>query len=110
MDWTLPAITPGPYSGNVNSGIHGEGMRLTQKSVQNIVTKYAKICGLLITATPETLRHCFATYMAGEGVNPVPVRFLFSHESSSDISKYMHASDKYAEETHRKYHPLAKPY
>jgi site-specific recombinase XerD len=97
------------HSGTVDARKSGEGMRLTPRSIQNTVTKYAKRCGLLITATPETLRHCFAIYVAGEGANPVPLRFLFGHESSSDISHYVHASDKYAEETHPKYHPLARP-
>jgi len=97
------------HSGKVDSWKRGEGMRLTPRSVQNIVTKYAKRCGLPITATPETLRHCFATYVAGQGANPVPLQFLFGHESLDTTTRYVHASDKYAEETHRKYHPLAKP-
>jgi site-specific recombinase XerD len=97
------------YSGSVDARNSGEKMRLTVRSIQNIATRYAKRCGLSITATPETLRHCFAIYVAGEGANPVPVRFVFGHESSSDISRYVHASDNYAEETHRKYHHLVKP-
>jgi integrase/recombinase XerD len=97
------------YSGKVDARKSGERMRLTVRSIQRIVIRYAERCGLSITATPQTLRHCFATYVAGEGANPVLLRFLLGHESSSDISHYVHASDRYAEETHRKYHPLAKP-
>lgn len=84
-------------------------MRLTVRSIQRIVIRYAQKCGLPITATPETLRHCFATYMAGEGANPVPLQVLFGHESLDGITHYVHTSDKYAEETHHKYNPLAKP-
>ena len=97
------------YSGSVDPRNRGERMRLTVRSIQNIVGRYARRCGLPITATPETLRHCFATYVAGEAAHPVPLRFLLGHECLSDITCYVHASDKYAEETHRKYHPLAKP-
>jgi site-specific recombinase XerD len=97
------------YSGKVDSRIRGEGMRLTQRSVQNIVTKYAKRCSLPITVTPETLRHCFAIYVAEEGANPDALQILLGHESLDTTTRYVHASDKYAEETHRKYHPLAKP-
>lgn len=96
------------YSGSVDARKSGEGMRLTVRSIQNIVGGYARRCGLAITATPETLRHCFATYVVGQGANPVPVRVLFGHESSN-TTRYVHASDKYAQETHRKYHPLARP-
>jgi site-specific recombinase XerD len=52
--------------------------------------------------------HCFVTYLTDESANPVPLQFLFGHESLDCITRYVHASDKYAEETKRKYHHLAK--
>lgn len=78
-------------------------------SIQRIVTKYAKRCGLPIKATPHTLRHCFATCLAEEAPNPAALQILLGHESLDTTTRYVHTSDKYAEETHRKYHPLAKP-
>ena len=80
------------YSGSVDARKSGEGMRLTVRSIERIVVRYAKRCGLPIRATPETLRHCFATYVVGQGANPVPVRVLFGHESSN-TTRYVHASD-----------------
>jgi len=96
------------HSGELDTRKSGEKMRLTVRSIQNIVTRYAERCGLSIKATPETLRHCFATYVAGEGANPIPLQVLFGHESLDGVTRYVHASDKYAEETHHKYHPLAR--
>jgi len=96
------------YSGELDARKSGEKMRLTTRSIQKIVAKYAQRCGLSITATPHTLRHCFATYLIEENANPVPLQVLFGHESLDTTTRYVHASDKYAEETHRKYHPLAK--
>jgi len=96
------------HSGELDTRKSGEGMRLTVRSIQRIVIRYAERCGLSIKATPQTLRHCFALYLTGEGANPVPLQVLFGHESLHGITCYVHASDKYAEETHRKYHPLAK--
>jgi len=96
------------YSGELDARKSGEKMRLTPRSIQKIVAKYAKRCGLPITATPHTLRHCFATYLIEESANPVPLQVLLGHESLDTTTRYVHASDKYAEETHRKYHPLAK--
>jgi integrase/recombinase XerC len=81
------------YSGKVDARKSGERMRLTVRSIQNIVTKYAKRCGLSITATPETLRHCFATYLAEEGGNPAALQILLGHESLDGITRYVHASD-----------------
>jgi site-specific recombinase XerD len=97
------------HSGELDTRKSGEGMRLSVRSIQRIVIRYAERCGLSIKATPETLRHCFAMYLTGEVVNPVPLQVLFSHESLHGVTRYVHASNKYAEETHRKYHPLAKP-
>jgi len=97
------------HSGELDTWKSGEKMRLTVRSIQRIVIRYAQKCGLSIKATPETLRHCFANYLIEESVNPVPLQVLFGHESLDDIARYVHTSGKYAEETHRKYHPLAKP-
>jgi len=96
------------HSGKVDARRSGDKMRLTVRSIQRIVIKYAERCGLLIKATPYTLRHCFALYLAGEGANPVPLQVLFGHESLDGIARYVHTSDRYAEETHHAYHPLSK--
>ena len=96
------------HSGKLDSRKSGEKMRLTPRSIQNILTRYTKRCGLPIKATPHTLRHCFATYLAEGGVNTVPLQVLFSHESFDGIIRYVHAHEEHADETHRKYYPLAK--
>jgi site-specific recombinase XerD len=79
------------HSGELDTRKSGERMRLTVRSIQRIVIRYAKRCGLSITATPRTLRHCFANYVAEEGANPVPLQVLFSHESLNGITRYVHA-------------------
>lgn len=97
------------HSGELDTRKSGEKMRLTVRSIQRIVIRYAQKCGLAIKATPETLRHCFALYVAGEVANPVPLQVLFGHKSIHGVTRYVHASDKYAEDTHRKYHPQTRP-
>jgi len=82
------------YSGEVDARKSGEKMRLTARSIQNIVAKYAKRAGLPIKASPHTLRHCFATYLAEEGANPIPLQILLSHESSDPATRYIHAPDR----------------
>ncbi|MBN2185966.1 MAG: tyrosine-type recombinase/integrase [Dehalococcoidia bacterium] len=96
------------YSGAVDIQNNGEKMRLTARSIQNVVTKYAKRCGLPIKASPHTLRQGFATYLAEEGANPAAIQILLRHESLEAATRYVHALDEQTEEAHPKYHPLAK--
>lgn len=56
----------------------------------------------------HSLRHGFATYLAEKGANPAAIQILLGHESLDTTTRYVHASDKYAEETHKKFHPLAR--
>jgi site-specific recombinase XerD len=82
------------HSGELDTRKSGEKMRLTVRSIQRIVIRYAERCGLSIKATPETLRHCFATYVAGEGTNPIPLQVLHRHELLDSVTRYSHISGK----------------
>ncbi|GAI50761.1 unnamed protein product, partial [marine sediment metagenome] len=52
------------------------------------------------------IRHAFATYLAESGANPAAIQILLGHESLDTTTRYVHASDRYAEKTFRKFHPL----
>lgn len=54
------------------------------------------------------MRHGFATYLAEQGANPAAIQRLLGHESLQTTTRYVHASDKFAQEAHEKYHPLKK--
>jgi len=97
------------HSGELDSRKGGERMRLTPRSIQNIVTKYAVRCGLSTKATPQTLRHCFALYLAEGIANPVPLQVLSGHERLHGIIHYVHGSHASDAENPSKQQPLAKP-
>lgn len=46
------------FQGRVDPSSEGEAMRLTPRSIQRIVEKYAKKGGIAVKATPHTLRLC----------------------------------------------------
>jgi len=67
---------------------------------------YREYLGMSIKTSAHSLRHGFATYLAESGANPAAIQVLLGHESLETTTRYVHASDRYAEDTHHKFHPL----
>ncbi len=74
--------------------------------IQMKIKKYRELLGMNIPTSAHSLRHGFATYLAEQGANPAAIQILLGHESLDTTTKYVHASDKYAESTHKQFHPL----
>jgi site-specific recombinase XerD len=92
------------YSGRVESGRSGERMRLTPRSVQDIVGKYAKRVGLSMKVTPHTLRHSFATDLLIGGADLRSVQEMLGHRSIRTTQVYTHVTDRHLKEVHRAFH------
>jgi site-specific recombinase XerD len=74
--------------------------------LQERIKRYRELLKINVPTSAHSLRHGFATYLAEQGANPAALQILLGHESLDTTTRYVHASDKYAEDTHRKYHPL----
>jgi|SRR5581483_1661263 len=74
--------------------------------LQMKIKKYRELLGINVPTSAHSLRHGFATYLAESGANPAAIQILLGHESLDTTTRYVHASDKYAESTHKKFHPL----
>lgn len=92
-----------PYRGG---RLGRRGQRLSVNYVQDKIAKYRRRLGIVVPTSAHSLRHGFATYMAEEGASPAAIQILLGHESLNTTDKYVHASDKFAADTHKKYHPL----
>jgi len=92
------------HSGNVDARNNGEKMRLTARSIQNIVSKYAKKSGLPIEATPHTLRHSFATDLLISGADIRSVQEMLGHESIRTTQVYTHVTNRHLREIHKAFH------
>ena len=92
------------YSGKVDIRNNGERMRLTARSIQNIVSKYAKKSGLPIEATPHTLRHSFATDLLIGGADIRSVQEMLGHESIRTTQVYTHVTNRHLKEVHKAFH------
>jgi site-specific recombinase XerD len=80
--------------------------RISTNYFQEKIADYRRRLGIQIPTSAHSLRHGFATYMAENDANPVGLQILLGHESLDTTTKYIHASEKLAEETVRKSHPL----
>jgi site-specific recombinase XerD len=92
------------YSGAVDIQKNGEKMRLTARSIQRIVAKYAKRSGLPIEATPHTLRHSFATDLLISGADIRSVQEMLGHESIRTTQVYTHVTNRHLKEIHKSFH------
>jgi site-specific recombinase XerD len=92
------------YSGSVDAQKNGENMRLTARSIEKIVTKYAKRCGLPIKVSPHTLRHSFATDLLIGGADLRSVQEMLGHESIRTTQVYTHVTNRHLKEVHKAFH------
>jgi len=94
-----------PYAGR---NVVNPKKRISTNYLQAKIKKYREKLKINVPTSAHSLRHGFATYLAEGGANPAAIQILLGHESLDTTTRYVHASDKYAEETHHKYHPLAR--
>jgi len=92
------------HSGKVDAQKNGEKMRLTVRSIQRTVAKYAKRSGLPIEATPHTLRHSFATDLLISGADIRSVQEMLGHESIRTTQVYTHVTNRHLKEVHKAFH------
>ncbi|HJX03531.1 MAG TPA: tyrosine-type recombinase/integrase, partial [Dehalococcoidia bacterium] len=82
----------------------GESLRLSVRSIQNIVDKYAKKSGLAIKVSPHTLRHSFATDLLMGGADLRSVQEMLGHSSIRTTQVYTHVTNRHLKEVHKAFH------
>ena len=82
--------------------------RISANYLQMKIKQYRELLGINVPTSAHSLRHGFGTYLAEDGANPAAIQILLGHESLDTTTRYVHASDKYAQDTHRRFHPLKK--
>lgn len=82
----------------------GDYRRLTTRSVERIVQKYAKLAGITKHVSPHTLRHSFATDLLMNGADLRSVQAMLGHSDISTTQIYTHVTDPHLKEIHDKFH------
>lgn len=86
--------------------IRGDELRLTPRSIQNIVKKHALAAGIVSDPSPHTLRHSFATNLLRNGADLRSVQELLGHKDLSTTQIYTHITNPQLKEVHEKFHGL----
>jgi len=82
----------------------GEEMRLTTRSVQRLVDKYARRARLPIKITPHGIRHSFATDLLQNGASLREVQEMLGHKDIATTQIYTHVTRPRLRQAHKKYH------
>jgi len=78
--------------------------RLTRRSIERIVKRYAIKAGIPIFTTPHTLRHSMATDLLTQGVDLRTIQEFLGHRSITSTQIYTHVTSKRLRDIHRRYH------
>jgi site-specific recombinase XerD len=81
--------------------------KVSTNYLQERIKHYRELLGINTPISAHTLRHAFATFLVEQGANPAAIQILLGHESLQTTTRYVNASDRYAEDAHKKFHPLA---
>ncbi len=79
-------------------------LRITTRSVERIIKKYAIKAGITRKVTPHVIRHSFATDLLENGADLRSVQALLGHANIATTQVYTHVTDKHLHEVHKKFH------
>lgn len=82
-----------------------QGRRLTSRTLQNVVRRWAVAAGLDPSVSPHTLRHSFATHLLDGGADLKSVQQLLGHERLGTTQVYTHVSAERLRESVESAHP-----
>jgi site-specific recombinase XerD len=82
--------------------------RLTPRSIERTVKKYALLSGIPFFTTPHTLRHSYATDLLSQGVDLRSIQEFLGHKSIMTTQIYTHVTNKRLKDIHKQFHSLGK--
>lgn len=97
------------YSGRKTVDLSGNFHRLTARSVQRLVSRYALLAGITKHVSPHTLRHSFATDLLMNGADLRSVQAMLGHSNIATTQIYTHVTDPHLKSVHEQFHGHIAP-
>lgn len=88
--------------------LNRKGGRLSDRSVQLMVSEYARSVGLQKGVHPHMLRHSFATHMLDGGADLRVIQELLGHASLATTQTYTHVTQRQVRRVYMEAHPRAR--
>lgn len=82
----------------------GDYRRLTARSIQRMVSRYARLAGITKHVSPHTMRHSFATDLLMNGADLRSVQSMLGHSNIATTQIYTHVTDAHLKDVYEKFH------
>ena len=101
---SLPALFLNYSRRSTKPTTSGDYRRLSARSIQRMISHYARLAGITKHVSPHTMRHSFATDLLMTGADLRSVPSLLGHSSISTTQVYTHVTDQHLKDIHERFH------